>query len=140
MSARLVSVWYWLGAGVAVVLVAAALLWNAWTFSQYSSAQRQLDILGVDLTTAAGERPAAGSPDAAEIELLLDADRRGILEENFLALLTDPQKRALADARQEKLADKASDRKTSLIFGVVLFLGGLVVYGIGRRMRQWASY
>ena len=92
------------------------------------------------MTTAAGERPAAGSPDAAEIELLLDADRRGILEENFLALLTDPQKRALADARQEKLADKASDRKTSLIFGVVLFLGGLVVYGIGRRMRQWASY
>ena len=140
MSARLGTVWYWLSVGVAVALVLVAMGWNAWTFSQHSSAQRQLDSSGVDLTVASGERPAPGSPEAAEIELLLDADRRGILDKNFQALLTDPQKRALDRARRERLADKASDRKTSLIFGVVLVLGGIVAIGVGRRMRRWASY
>jgi hypothetical protein len=100
MSARLGTVWYWLGIGVAVALVAAAFVWNAWTFNQHRVAQRQLDSLGVALDAAAADVPAPGSPEAAELDLLLDADRRGILEEDFQALLTEPQKRALAVARR----------------------------------------
>ena len=126
MYTRSGTVCYWLSIGVAVVLIAAALLWNAWTFNQRGVAQRQLDALGVDPVIVAENRPA----NDREIDLLLDADRRGILEDNFLALLTDPQKSALAVGRRERLVDKAGDRKTSLIFGVVMILGGLAAYGV----------
>ena len=98
----------------------------------------QIQSLAVDPAVAAvaGNEPAAGSSEAAEIELLLDADRRGILDENFAALLSEPQKRALAVARRSRLADKAADRNTSLIFGVVLILGGVLAYGVGRAARR----
>ena len=139
MSARLATVWYWLGVSVAVVLVAAAVLWNAWTFNLQSMAQRQLDSLRVEATAGAAEAPAPGSPEAAELDLLLDADRRGILDENFQALLTDPQKRAIAQARRERLADRAGDRQTSLIFGVVLVLGAVAAFGVGRAIRRRAN-
>jgi hypothetical protein len=136
MSSRLGTVWYWLGVAVAVALILAAVLWNAWTFNQHSVAQRQLDSLGVDLATASGDDPVPGSPEAAELELLIDADRRGILEESFQALLTEPQKRALAVARHDRVTEQAGDRQISLIFGVMLILGGIVVYFLGRRARR----
>ncbi len=136
MSARLGTVWYWLGVGVAIALVAAAVLWNAWTFNQHRMAQQRLGSLGVALTAANGDDPAPGSPAAAELDLLLDADRRGILEENFQALLTEPQKRALAVARHDRLAERAGDRTTSLIFGVMLIAGGLLAYVVGRTARR----
>jgi len=132
MSTRLGTVWYWLGVGAAVALIAAAILWNAWTFNQHRIAQRQLDALGVDPTIVAENQPAADT----ELELLLDADRRGILEGNFIALLTEPQKRALAKARQDRLAETSGARTTSLIFGAILVLLGLVAYGVGRRARR----
>jgi hypothetical protein len=140
MSARLGTVWYWLGVGIAAALVVAAVLWNAWTFNQYRVVQRQIESLGLDAAPAgaSGNGPTAGSPQIAEIELLLEADRRGILDENFEALLTEPQKRALGRARRGRLADKASNRNTSLIFGVVLILGGILAYGVGRTARRRA--
>jgi hypothetical protein len=138
MSLRSGSVFYWLCTGVAALLVAAALLWNGWTFSQHSRAQGQLKALGVEVSEAPAADPAPGSPEAAELELLLDADRRGIVEENFLALLAEPQKRALAVARRDRLNDRADERKTSLIFGVILILGGVVIFGVARRYRPSA--
>ncbi len=136
MSARLGTVCYWLGIGVAIALVAAAVLWNAWTFNQHRVAQRQLNSLGVDVSAAATENPAPGSPEAAELELLLDADRRGILEENFQALLSEPQKRAIAVARRDRLDQRAGERTTSLVVGAALILGAIVAYGVGRRIRR----
>ena len=124
-------VWYWLGVGVVVTLVLAAVLWNAWTFNQHRNAQRQLDALGVDPAVVAETEPAADS----ELELLLDADRRGILEGNFIALLTEPQKRALAQARQDRLAVTSGDRKTSLVGGLVMVLVGVFAFLAGRRAR-----
>jgi hypothetical protein len=129
---------YWLCIGVAALLVAAALLWNGWTFNQHSKAQRELGALGVAVSESPAVAPAPGSPEAAELELLLDADRRGILEENFLALTTGAQKRALAVARRDRLNDRADERKTSLIFGVILILAGLVTFGLARRTRRGA--
>ncbi len=136
MSARFGTVWYWLGIGAAVALVAAAILWNAWTFNQHRIAQRQLDSLGAALDAAAGEAPAPGSPEAAELELLLDADRRGILEEEFQALLAEPQIRALAVARRDRLDVRAGERTTSLIVGVILILGAIAAFWAGRRARR----
>ncbi len=138
MTARSGTVGYWLGVGIAVALIAAAMLWNAWTFNQHSRAQRQLDALNVDSAAAAVSDLAPGSPEAAELEMLLDADRRGILEENFLALLTDSQKRALIVARRGRLEDKAGERNSSLVFGGILILVGLGAYGVGRRTRRSA--
>ncbi len=137
MSARLGTLWYWLSVAVAAVLILSAILWNAWTFNQYRMTQRQIDSLGIDANVAVDE-PAAGSPEAAEIDLLLDADRRGILEENFEALLTDPQKRAINRDRRSRLTAKADARRSSLIFGGILILGGIAVYGVGRATRRKA--
>ena len=134
MSARFGTVWYWLGISVAVALIAAAIGWNAWTFNQHRIAQGKLDALGVDPAVVAENQPAINS----ELDLLLDADRRGILEGNFIALLTEPQKHALAKARQDRLADKSGDRKTSLFFGLVMVLAGIVVFFAGRRARRRA--
>lgn len=136
MTARLGTIWYWLAVGIAVALITVAVVWNGWTFSQHAKAQRQLDSLGVDVSAAAAAPPAAD----AELELLIEADRRGILGEDFQALLTESQKRGLAQGRRDRLANKAGERKTSLIVGVLLFLGGVIAYGIGRKMRRWASY
>ncbi len=63
MSARLGLVWYWLGVGVAVALVVAAVLWNAWTFNQYLVAQRQIQSLAVVPAQAPAEAPAT-APEA----------------------------------------------------------------------------
>ena len=136
MSARPGTVWYWLGVGVAVALIAAAVLWNAWTFNQHRIAQRQLDSLGVDLSASAADNPASDSAEAAELELLLDADRRGILEENFQALLTAPQKRAIAAARRDRLAERAGDRRISVIVGAIFLLIAFIAYGAGWRGRR----
>lgn len=138
MSLRSGTVFYWFCTGVAALLVAAALLWNGWTFNQHSRAQGQLNALGVEVPNSPAADPAPGSPEAAELELLLDADRRGIVEENFLALLAEPQKRALAVVRRDRLNDKAGERKTSLIFGVILILSGVVVFAVARRYRRGA--
>ena len=134
MSARFGTVWYWLGISVAVALIAAAIGWNAWTFNQHRIAQGQLDALGVDPAVVAENQPATNS----ELDLLLDADRRGILEGNFIALLTEPQKRSLAKARQDRLADTSADRETSLIFGFVMVLAGVAAFLAGRRARRRA--
>lgn len=138
MSLRSGTLFYWLCIGVAALLVAAALLWNGWTLNQHSKAQRELGALGVAVSESSVVAPAPGSPEAAELELLLDADRRGIVEENFLALLAAPQKRALAVARRDRLHDRAGERKTSLIFGVILILSGVVIFGVARRYRRGA--
>lgn len=132
MSVRLGTVWYWLSVGVAVALIAAAILWNAWTFNQHRNAQRQLDAVSVDPTIVAENQPPADS----ELDLLLEADRRGILEGTFIELLTEPQKHALAKARTLRLAETAADRQTSLISGVVMVLVGIVVFLAGRRARR----
>ena len=139
MSARLGTVWYWLGVGVAIVLIAAAVLWNAWAFNQHRIAQRQLDSLGVDLSTSEEENPAPGSPEADALDLLLDADRRGILEENFQALLSAPQKRAIAVARRDRLDQRAGERSTSLVVGAVLILGAVIAFWLGHRSRRRAA-
>lgn len=136
MTARLGTVWYWLAVGAAVALITAAVLWNGWTFSQHGKAQRQLDSLGVDTAAVVAAPPPSGSAEAIELEILIEADRRGILVEDFQALLTEPQKRALALARRGRVADRADERKTSLIFGVVLILGASFAYWAGRRARR----
>lgn len=129
MPRRPGTVAYWTGAGIGVMLVATALLWNAWTFNQHSVAQRQLDALGVDPIVVAEHEPASDG----EIDLLLEADRRGILEDSFIALLTEPQTRALAKARQVRLAETSGGRTTSLIFGFVMALAGIAAFLAGRR-------
>ena len=138
MPARLGKISRWLGSAVAGALVVAAILWNAWTFSQYSAAKRQLDALQLEAIAAPVEPPALDPAAAAELELLRDADRRGILEENFLALLSDRQKRALAEGRRARIADWARARTTSLIFGALLILGGAGFYFVGRTLRRKA--
>jgi len=138
MSLRSGTVFYWFCIGVAALLVLVAVLWNGWTFNQHSRAQGQLNALGVDVSESPVADPAPGSPEAAELELLLDADRRGIVEENFLDLLAEPQKRALTVARHDRLNDRAGERKTSLILGVILILGGVVIFGVARKFRRGA--
>lgn len=135
MSFHLRTVSYWFGLAAAVILVTIAVLWNAWTFNQYGNVQQQIASISVGPLDT-GDVPSAGSPEAAEIELLLEADRRGILDENFEALLSGPQKRALAVSRQNRLAGVADRRKTSLIFGAFLILAAAVAYGAGRAIRN----
>jgi hypothetical protein len=129
MPTRPGTVAYWSGASIGVMLVAAALLWNAWTINQHGVAQRQLDALGVDPTVVAENEASSDG----EIDLLLEADRRGILEDTFIALLTEPQKRALAKARQVRLAETSGGRTTSMIFGFVMALAGIAAFLAGRR-------
>ena len=125
MSLRSGTVFYWFCIGVAALLVLVAVLWNGWTFNQYSRAQGQLNALGVDVSESPAAEPRC--------------PRHGsYVEENFLGLLAEPQKRALAVARRDRLNDRVGERKTSLIFGVILLLGGAVIFGVARRYRRGA--
>ena len=124
----------WVKIGFAVVLVAIAVAWNVWTFAQHGKAQRDLAILGVEPAT--GEVFAPGSPEAGEMELLLDADRRGILEENFTPLLSEPQKRALAVERSYRLELRSAERNLSLAAGLVFILLALTIWFFSRSRRS----
>lgn len=138
MALRLGALWYWLGIAAAILLVAVAVVWNVWTIQQFAVAQRQLDVVDASVAAPPTTAPAPGSPAASELELLLDADRRGILEDNFVALLTEPQKRALAEVRRQRLDARAGSRTVSLVAGVGLLIAAAGIFRLVRRGRRRA--